>query len=453
MHSKIILGAVFLSCFLKGVAQDSDGWISLFNGKDLTGFRQLNGKAIYEAKNGEIVGTTVSNEPNSFLATTETYGNFILELELFVDPSMNSGIQFRSQSIASYKDGRVHGYQMEIDPSDRSWSGAIFDEGRRGWLYTLDLNPAAKTAFKNNQWNKYRIECIGSTIRTWVNGIATAHLIDDLTPEGFIALQVHAVKKNEAAGKQIRWRNIRIKTQKLKPSPYDNIFVANLIPNNLSVQEQQNGFTMLWDGKTTNGWQGITKNTFPADRWKIKDGELMTIKADNTGLVKGKDIVTTQEFGAFELKFDFKLSAGASSGVQYFVAASKGKNGQVPGLEYQIVDDDKHADAKAGKNGNHTLGSLYDLIAPVISDERFIRKAGEWNEGIVKVQPDNKVAYWLNGIKVLEFIKGSQEYLNLVRQSQFSKVENFGKVSKGKILLQDGGDNVAFRSIKIRKLN
>ncbi|MGN6294533.1 MAG: 3-keto-disaccharide hydrolase [Chitinophagaceae bacterium] len=430
VRNKITAAAIALFCCLSGFSQEGkDGWTSLFNGRDLTGFRQLNGKAKYEVKNGEIVGTNVDKEPNSFLATNETYGDFILELELFVDPAMNSGVQFRSQSIASFKEGRVHGYQMEIDPSNRAWSGAIFDEGRRGWLYTLDLNPVAKTAFKNNQWNKYRIECIGNTIRTWVNGIPTAHLIDDMTAEGFIALQVHSVRKNELPGKQIRWRNIRIKTTNLKPSPYDNIFVVNLIPNSLSVQEKNNGFRMLWDGKTGNGWEGINTKSFPGDRWSIKDGELAIVKAGGTSSVKKEGIITADEFSSFELKFDFKLSEGANSGVQYFVSKSNAKSATAP--EYQLIDDSKNSVEKENR-----LASLYGIQAPTISDERFIRKAGEWNEAVIKVQPGNKVEYWLNGLKVLEY----------------DKLNSLGLPAKGRILLQDDGSEVSFRSIKIRRL-
>ena len=154
----------------------------------------MNGKAAYKVKNGEIVGTTVANTPNSFLATEKMYGDFILELELFVDPSMNSGIQIRSHSKPEFQKGRVHGYQVEVDPSSRQWSGGIYEEARRGWLYPLEYNPAGKPAFKNGQWNKYRVEAIGNTLRTWVNGIPAAHLVDADTPNGFIALQVHAIK-------------------------------------------------------------------------------------------------------------------------------------------------------------------------------------------------------------------------------------------------------------------
>ena len=434
-------------------AQSSrDGWESLFNGKNLSGWKQLNGKAKYEVKNKEIVGTTVSNEPNSFLATEKNYGDFVLELELFVDTSMNSGIQFRSLSSPNYQNGRVHGYQVEIDPAKRAWSGGIYDEARRGWLYPLELNPEGKKAFKNNSWNKYRVECIGNTIRTWVNGIPTAHLIDDETKEGFIALQVHSIDKNKIPGTQVRWRNIRIKTKDLKPSPYDNIFVVNLLKNDLSAQEKANGFQLLWDGRTSDGGRGAYKQEFPKAGWEIKDGVLSVLKSDGGESTNGGDIVTVKEFKAFELKFDFKLSEGANSGVKYFVTESEGNKGSAIGLEYQILDDEKHPDAKLGRSGNRTLASLYDLKA---SDKikASIKKVGDWNQGVIKVLPNNNVEYYLNGYKVLEYQRGSKEFSDLVAISKYKDWVNFGMAEKGRILLQDHGDAVSFRSIKLREIN
>jgi len=200
----------------------------LFNGKSLDGWVQHGGVAKYEVKDGVIVGTSVPKTPNSFLCTEKKYSNFVLEVDFKVDPLLNSGIQIRSnvyddvQTYPKMKNGekvgeikvaagRVHGYQVEIDPSERAWSGGIYDEGRRGWLFDLKSKPEAQKAFKQNEWNHYRIECRGDSIKTWINGVPAADLKDDLTSEGFIALQVHGVGKHpEKVGKTIQWKNVRL---------------------------------------------------------------------------------------------------------------------------------------------------------------------------------------------------------------------------------------------------
>lgn len=203
--------AVLLSaCALPMQAQSGlSDWKPLFDGETLSGWVQRGGKAKYQVEDGAIVGSTVPGTPNSFLCTERDYAHFILEFEVKVDPRLNSGVQIRSESRPDYKNGQVHGYQVEIDPSPRAWSGGIYDEGRRGWLADLKESPKARTAFRNGEWNRYRVEAIGDSIRTWVNDIPAASLRDDLVTTGFIALQVHSTTSTEPL--EVRWRNIRLR--------------------------------------------------------------------------------------------------------------------------------------------------------------------------------------------------------------------------------------------------
>jgi len=416
---QIILVVLF---FHPAKSQSQGEWQVLFNGKDFSGWRELNGKHKWEVRDGAIVGTDLHGQPNGFMCTEQEFEDFILELEVSIDTLMNnSGIQFRSISRADYLDGRVHGYQMEIDPKPQKWSGSIYEEGgTRHWLYTTELNPAAKKAFKNNRWNKYRIECIGNTIRTWVNGVPVAHLIDDRFPKGFIGLQLHANNPDDPpGGNEVRFKNIRIKTRNLKPSPPDHIFVVNKIPNYLSPQEKANGFAMLWDGKTVNAG------------------------------MQGPPIITEKQFGAFILKFEFRLTKGARSGVRY-LADREDSTRLSKALKYQIVDD-----SAAGIHGNLVLGSLAGLKARSASLSKFYyqKKMGDWNEGMIKVLTDGKIEHWLNGFKILEFDRGSSEFADWVSQSEYKDVPGFGKAVEGHILLERGYGEVQFRNVKIKTLD
>ncbi len=187
---------------------DDDGWVALFNGENLDGWRQVNGTAFYAVEEGVIVGTTNERSPNSFLCTTNHYGDFELQLEVKVDSELNSGIQIRSNSFKGYKDFRVHGYQVEI--STNGEAGFIYDEARRGWLSTDRTDAAARAAFKKDEWNRYRIVCQGDSLKTWINDVPVADVKDSMTAAGFIGLQVHSIPASTGPY-QVRWRNIKLR--------------------------------------------------------------------------------------------------------------------------------------------------------------------------------------------------------------------------------------------------
>ena len=454
MKFPLTITSFLLFCSIS-FGQSNKGWEYLFDGKTLNGWKKLTGSAQYEINNGVITGITVPNSPNTFLVTEKTYGDFILELEVMIeDTTSNSGIQFRSQYDEKLDNGKgkVYGYQYELDPSSRRWTGGLYDESRRDWLYPLSLNPAAQNAYKHGVYNKVRIECIGTNLKTFINDVAAAYVVDTVDQKGFIALQVHSISNPSMAGRKIHWKSIRIKTTDLVPAPFPkNTYVFNTIPNNLSAFEKTNGWKLLFDGKTSNGWTGAYKDRFPEKGWEIKDGVLKVLSSEGKESTNGGDIVTSEKFSAFDLSFEFKLTPGANSGVKYFVTLSENNQGSAIGLEYQLLDDTLHPDAKMGREGNRTLASLYDLIKAE-KTSRFIRQPGKWNTGRIVVNPDNKVEHYLNGIKVLEYNRGSQRYRDLVAISKYQGWQDFGEAKEGYILLQDHGNEVSFRSIKIRRL-
>ncbi len=444
-----------LTLFTMAAQAQNGNWKNLFNGKDLSGWKAIAGKATFEVKDGVIEGTAVHGTGNTFLVSEEMYSDFILEVDLKINHiSSNSGIMARGQFDPAARNGQglVFGYQIEADPTPRAWSGGIYDEARRGWFYTLDLNPAAKSAFKMGEWNTYRIEAIGNTIKTWVNGQEVAYFVDDMDAKGFIGLQVHSIQKKEDEGRKTYFRNVRIQTENLKPIPFKgDVFVVSTLKNELTDLEKKNGWKLLFDGKTNKGWVGAYKNTFPEKGWNINDGILTIQKSDGSESNSFGDIVTTEMYSAFDLAFDFKITEGANSGVKYFVTLSEGNKGSAIGLEYQILDDVNHPDAKQGIDGNRTLASLYDLIK-ANKQPRFVRKPGEWNQGRVVVYPDNRVEHYINGVKVVEYVRGSKEYRDLVAISKYKIWPNFGEAKEGRILLQDHGDEVSYKNIKIKPL-
>lgn len=450
MKNRILVYISAIMLILTSCSSDRQ-WQNLI-GEDLSNWEQLNGTAPFELSDGVITGTTVVNSPNSFLSTIEKYGDFILEFDTWFDPGMNSGVQIRSESRADYQNGRVHGYQVEMDPSERAWSGGIYDEARRGWLYTLDQNPEGKKALKVGEWNHYRVEAIGNSIRTWINGIPCADLIDDLTPSGFIALQVHGIGRDSTRiGLQVMWKNIRIITKNPAryATPYEPVIPQySYLNNELTAREKSEGWRLLFDGTTPAGWMNARTGVFPTGGWEIREGTL-TIDPATKGTGGGGDIVTTDKFRNFELIVDFNYSTGANSGIKYFVdtEADGGSRSSI-GCEYQILDDRLNPDAQAGITGNRTLAGLYDLIAP---RNKRDNGANQWNRAKIIVNGP-KVQHWLNGMLTVEYERGTPRWRELVAGSKFKAFPGFGEAEEGRILLQDHGNLVSFKNIRIREL-
>jgi hypothetical protein len=227
MKKPILLLSVIGFLSLISCKQDG-GWVDLFNGTDLEGWEVKGApESNFFVEDGILVAETKMGLPNTFLATKKNYGNFELEVEFKVDQGMNSGVQIRSgvydeptttpylngrleESTHDWEVGRVNGYQIEIDPSERSWTGGFYEEGGRGWLVPLTENEAARKAFKPGEWNHFRIMADGNRFQTWINGVQAVETTDDKSGTGFIALQLHSIRNEDQAGLRVLWKNIRI---------------------------------------------------------------------------------------------------------------------------------------------------------------------------------------------------------------------------------------------------
>ncbi len=447
---------LFIGVALPGFSQPApdSGWVDLTSGGLEDGWRVLGGAAEYALEDGVVVGTAVIETPNSFLATKAEYDDFALQLEFKIDEGLNAGVQIRSHSDPDYRNGTVHGYQVEIDPSERAWTAGIYDEFRRGWLFPLAANPAASQAFRAGGWNHLYIEAIGPTIRTWLNDVPATFLIDEMTASGFIALQVHSVGL-DGGGSQVRYRRVWLRTEGLEPSRRPFPYIVDTRPNQLSEEEAAQGWRLLFDGESAEAWRGVHREDFPSTGWEVRDGEL-TVLASEPGQPDGErggGIVTRESFSAFELQLEFRLTEGANSGIKYLVTEGyDSASGSAVAFEYQLLDDFRHPDAQLGRDGNRTLASLYDLL-PATKTPRFVKAPGRFNHARIVVHADGRVAHWLNQVPVLEFDRNSPELAEALAASKFAGREGFGQWPEGRILLQDHGDEVAFRSIKVRRLD
>jgi len=357
-------------------AEQNGDWKALFDGRSLEGWQVRSGFAKYQVEDGMIVGTTVEGSPNTFLCTTKHYGDFILEFEVKVDPALNSGVQFRSHVYEKdttilvrragrerkrvHPAGRVYGYQVEISNERTGSSGGIYDEARKGaWLYDVSQDPVARKAFKDNQWNKYRISCIGDWIRTWVNGVPCTDLRDPVDQIGFIGLQVHGFRGEKPA--QVRWRNIRIRDL------------------------GRHVWKPVFDGKSLEGWHIV-----PGGQWNVHDGmiEATHSKSDSRhGL-----LVTDKRYSDFTVRLKFKALQG-NSGL-YFRADEVDGSVGAHGFQAEI-------DVSNDVGGLYETGGRAWVLQPDPQDVQEWFKPQQWNQMTVSAH-GRRIVVHVNGRKSAE---------------------------------------------------
>ncbi|MBP7948232.1 MAG: DUF1080 domain-containing protein [Verrucomicrobiales bacterium] len=346
----LLIAAVSLTA-----ATAEERWTNLIQGDSLAGWKQLGGKAAYVLKDGVIIGTSVPREPNSFLCTEKSFSNFILEYEFSVEDTLNSGVQIRSNSLPDFHNGRVHGYQVEIDADqpNRKWTGGLYEEGRRGWLFNLKDRPAAQNAAKRGgAWNQVRVEAIGPHLKTFVNGVPCADLLDAFTTRGFIGLQVHGVGNDAAkVGKTARWRNLRIQ----------DLGEAKWVP-------------AFPDGKT-QGWQPT-----PGGKWEMINGILTGTSPQ--GESRHGIFLSDKSWSDFAIRFKFRVTKGNSG--FYFRSERVQDAVAVAGFQAEL-------DETPATGGLYETGGRGWVAQTDPKSMEAVYKPHEWNEMCVICQGNRTV--------------------------------------------------------------
>ena len=389
-------------------------------------------------------GPLTPEEMQKAIADFNTYGKILKKEYGLTFIYHNHGFEFQPFGYGTL-------YDLLVTKTDPQWVSFEMDIL---WAYFPGQDPAALLRKYGDRYKALHLK----DLRV---GVATGSLSGGTPPGNDVALGegqidipavIKAAQRAEIRHYYIEDESDSVLTQ--VPRSIDYLQDVTTPPNILTAKEQRKGWILLFDGKTSTGWVGAHASAFPSnpDGWIVKDG-MMTIQGSGGEEAKNVgDIVTVDEYAAFDLSFQFRMSRGANSGVKYFVTLAEQTGGSAIGLEYQILDDSVHPDAKLGRNGDRTLASLYDLI-PAKKPQSCLRPIGQWNTGRIVVYPDNRVEHFLNGVKVLEYVRKSKEFKDLVAISKYKIWKNFGEAPRGHILLQDHGFRVDFRSIKIRTLH
>lgn len=382
-------------------------WQSLTDGKSLAGWTQRGGAAKFSVEDGQIVGRSVVDKNNSFLCTDRDYTDFVLEYEFKVDPRLNSGVQVRSNSVPGYKDGCVHGYQIEIDPTPRARTAGIYDEARRGWLADLEGNAAAKAAFKADDWNHVRVEARGDALKTWLNGVPAADLRDGVTRSGFIALQVHATDSPDTL--EVRWRNLRIQDL---GDPW------RVPPAGATVLLGEQGDLSAWESAKQPGTP-IT--------WTFRDGYLEVQPGAG-------DIVSKAAFSDAHVHVEFLVDDSGKPG------QGNGNSGVYLQRRYEVQILNSAGQPPLDDN----CGSIYKVRAP---DYNMARPAGQWQTYDIefhaarwageKKTADARVTVYHNGTRI-------HDHVAIPGPTGAGQPE---AATPGPLLLQDHGHPIRFRNI------
>ena len=383
---------------------------AIFDGKTLNGWTQRNGTAKYWVEDGCIVGETVTGSPNSFLCSNKMYGDFELEFDVKVDDRLNSGCQIRSMSVPGYDNYRVHGYQVEIDPVNHESAG-IYDEARRGWLDNGGKNPALQKAFKNGQWNHYKVIAKGARLQTWLNGVTGVDVHDDLTQWGFIGLQVHAADK---AGLQVRWKNIKLTDHGIS-----------------SLTPPKNGKWLLHSEKDMANWVSERDPKKP-NPWKWM-GNYMEV-APGTG-----DLITKENLGQCRIHVEFMTDENHQSG------QANGNSGVYVQRRYEVQILNS---APRGPLDNE-CGGIYTIAAPKYA---MALKAGEWQTYDIEFTP----AVWSGSKKTADAMMSVYHNGTKIHDRVALTHTTAGGIDESPMLeslrLQDHGHPIRFRNIWVEKL-
>jgi hypothetical protein len=450
----LLAGAVLAA--LSGPAAAASGpWQALFDGKSVDAWRGYGRDTFptnaWKVENGEL--RTIAGVKDAVdIITREKYGDFELELDWKLKPGGNSGVIYRAAEKPAPGQSWHTGPEMQILDDEKHRDG-LDPKTSAGALYALKA-PTNKTLKPAGEWNSVRLVVNGNHVEHWLNGVKVVEAeLDSPEVKGLIAaskFKEHPgfAKEREGHivlqyhGDEVAFRNVRVRRLSGPSASGTSGAGSTGGFNQLTSREKAEGWRLLFDGKTTTGWRAFKGTSFPADKWTVADG-CLSKPATGTGDSRGMgDIVTAESFGDFDLRFEWRVAEGGNSGVKYLV--SETREGPIA-HEYQVLDDARHPDGKIGPH--RQSAAFYDVLPPDAA-AKTLRPVGEFNLGRILVR-GNHVEHWLNGRKVLEYELSSPEIKAAIAKSKFKDVAGFDAKLTGPILLQDHGDEVCYRNIRI----